>query len=454
MKKRLISPPDSLEKRIKLSADNEYAEKILALPEEKKLHRSVFSAIATAACIVLVASCILVVAIFRPFAPADKDKSVTPKKPWYDLPVGDELFETIDYNPYAELVNADYELPQTEKVLFDKADVVVIGFAENTFTDENIGYFNAQYQQVQSFDDAITMRTLRPIKVVECLKGDYKEKDTLTLAARGYCVTDQNGNLDIADEGDGKFIQKQNVKYIFYMHKYGEDLNGEPLYDTVAVIGCNNVDSLDFEGYRHNDITHDIFMTYADKFKKYDRTDEYPTEHTHREPYLMATEELYPTGYLNYCCEAQAYEMADAVAVVTPSGDIKTSQIISLNPQKSADAPDGSWDFKALYELEVIESLKGDLPQNITLLSDNYWFYSKHSVGYQFNYGTDYRFRLIDQGDVYILYLNRAPEHGENVYKMTTVTNRVWVNADKDFGVCNDPDVNMRYIDIFKAYEK
>ena len=45
-------------------------------------------------------------------------------------------------------------------------------------------------------------------------------------------------------------------------------------------------------------------------------------------------------------------------------------------------------------------------------------------------------------------------KHGENVYKMTTVTNRVWVNADKDSGVCNDPDVNMRYIDIFKAYEK
>ena len=200
------------------------------------------------------------------------------KTSWYNRPVGQEEFETLDDLQDLSGYARGYA---TEQALFDFADVVVVGMLDKTFTDGKIirHDINGKPLPDGTADGAVSVGTLRDMTVLEVLKGDGVG-DSLPYYELG-CVSVQDGKRVLTGVPEDTFIAKQNVKYLFYL-KYPESA-GIPkdfLY-RVADRGVVNIDGLDDNGskkYIDRERFNETKEKYAWLFEKYDRSDERITE--------------------------------------------------------------------------------------------------------------------------------------------------------------------------------
>ena len=113
-----------------------------------------------------------------------------------------------------------------------------------------------------------------------------------------------------------------------------------------------------------------------------------------------------------------------------------------------------SCDVKTLQGMTVLKSLKGETSDSLRLVSDSYWYYCPNTLSYELYSPPAWGFRFIEPGDVYILYLKRMPQYGDDVYRMTTIKQRVWLSAEKAAHQCSDPYTLFRHIDLFLQYKK
>lgn len=145
------------------------------------------------------------------------------REPWYnELPVGDEPFES--YKPeFKEVIIScglviDYENLDT---YIEQADLVIIGYPENTFTSEPYAYYSRENGFVDINGDWYTLDTIRKIKVLDVLKGEL-DTDSINLHVKEVTSWNEDGSFEIKELDSERFIQKKNVKYIFIL----KDANG------------------------------------------------------------------------------------------------------------------------------------------------------------------------------------------------------------------------------------
>lgn len=200
--------------------------------------------------------------------------TLTPKtehQPWYNLPVEKEPFEDMD------IVNSltTHITFNSESEIYDDSELVFIGMPVDTFTEGKQYYFNLNGENVSpDSGDFITGRiTIRNVKIVEMIKGDYPS-DIIKIADRGVTKTYDTGKTQIIDVPSGSSIEKKNVKYIFYVTKSGVPEND--YYYPRLDDGVINIDMLHPE--MNNTVSvqrlNQVKERFASQFKKYDRSAE------------------------------------------------------------------------------------------------------------------------------------------------------------------------------------
>ena len=88
--------------------------------------------------------------------------------------------------------------------------------------------------------------TLRQLTVLDVLKGE-DVGETITYANMGISMSGDDGNEVIMWLPENEFIQKQNVKYIFYL---SESTREDGTYYAASDQGVINIDGLDENGSR------------------------------------------------------------------------------------------------------------------------------------------------------------------------------------------------------------
>ena len=116
--------------------------------------------------------------------------------------------------------------------------------------------------------------TLRELTVLEVLKGD-NVGETITYANMAISGVDDDGTEIIMWLPEYAFIQKQNVKYIFYLK---ESTRKDGIYNAVPDQGVINIDGLDINGSRGKFVTEERYdevkARFGQYFEKYDRSAE------------------------------------------------------------------------------------------------------------------------------------------------------------------------------------
>ena len=163
----------------------------------------------------------------------------------------------------------------SESEIYDDSELVFIGMPVDTFTEGKQYYFNLNGENVSpDSGDFITERiTIRNVKIVEMIKGDYPS-DIIKIADRGVTKTNDTGKTQIIDVPSGSSIEKKNVKYIFYVTKSGVAEND--YYYPRLDDGVINIDMLHPE--MNNTVSvqrlNQVKERFASQFKKYDRSAE------------------------------------------------------------------------------------------------------------------------------------------------------------------------------------
>ena len=368
MKKTVITPNSSLNQKITLQCGDgdAYAKKIVALPTEKKSHKVTWIVSTLAACLMVAVG----LGLFLK----------TPKTPWYnELVVGDELFENYVPKNYGNILssggNRFYpEYDDVDKYISD-ADLVIIGYPENTFTDEQKAPYSREGKFAGEGEEWYTLDTIRKIRVLDVLKGDTNLKN-INLHVKEATMPQEDGSIKIEDTSEFHFIQKQNVKYMFILSKSAE-YNGEPTYyatfDSVINVDGLHTESLD-------EVTAEFFKgvmdKYAEYFEKYNRSAE--AEVTEEKALAYAEDAKY------FKNEAEAYEYSDLVIIGSPKNEFVDDRLVGIDGKLLMT----DYEVKEYYrnevftlrENDVLAVLKGD--ENISTVyipNGTHYYYDQYT---------------------------------------------------------------------------
>lgn len=205
----------------------------------------------------------------------NKDNTDTPQVaevPDYNLEVGHEKFEDMP------VVNASgsYLGYENESEMYDDCDLVVVGMLNETFTD-GVGRkhgLTGEILEPDSQEMVACVSTVRTMTVLEVLKGE-NVGDTLMYANEALSMAGDDGNEVIMWLPENEFIQKQNVKYIFYLN---EASRKDGVYYAASDQGVINIDGLDENGSRGKYVTEQRYdqvkARFGEYFEKYDRSSE------------------------------------------------------------------------------------------------------------------------------------------------------------------------------------
>lgn len=197
-------------------------------------------------------------------------KTSVPETPAYNLDVIHEKFEDMEIAHSS----GSYIGYENEQELYDNCDCVVVGMLTDTFTDGQIKKYGLMGQEVTegSGEKVASVATLRSLTVLEVLKGE-NVGETLTFANAAICSKDTDGTEMILWLPENEFIQKQNVKYIFYLNESSQK-NG--VYYSDPDQGVINIDGLDTNGSRGKFVTEqrydEVKARFGQYFEKYDRS--------------------------------------------------------------------------------------------------------------------------------------------------------------------------------------
>ena len=216
----------------------------------------------------------LIVLIFSCFScnkPVDNE-GLNNNENEYNLPVEKEEFENLDV-AYSHTTHMTY---RTEQELYDDSDYVFIGMPTDTFTECETIYYDAWGNHVKPEDNVriADYSTLRNVKIIEMIKGEL-DSDTIKVADMAAVVTKEDNSRKIVGLPSGTFIQKKNVKYIYYVKKAND--KQVDYYFASMDDGLLNIDGLHTsvnEGIDEYFKMPEMQKKYADKFEKYDRSSE------------------------------------------------------------------------------------------------------------------------------------------------------------------------------------
>ena len=217
-------------------------------------------------------SVILILAMLMGISSCSADTAKKPEIPEYNLEVTHEKFEDM---PVVNSDNSIYGF-ENESEMYDSCDYVVVGMLKDTFTDGVPKRYGLYGQEVQegSGEMAASVATLRELTVLEVLKGD-NVGETITYADMAISGVDDDGTEIIQWLPENKFIQKQNVKYIFYLN---ESSRKDSTFYSDPDQGVINIDGLDINGSRGKFVTEERYdevkARFGQYFEKYDRSAE------------------------------------------------------------------------------------------------------------------------------------------------------------------------------------
>lgn len=447
MKKTVITPNDILNQKIAEQAKNAdgYAKTINALPSEKKSHKVTWIISTIAACLTVAVG--LGIYFKTPNAP---------NKPWYnELVVGDEIFEKYLPKNNGGISNSNRFIPGYDDVdrYIENADLVIIGYPENTFTSDPHAYYSRENGFVTINDDWYTLDTIRKIKVLDVLKGEL-DTDSINLHVSEVAIWKEDGSYEIKELHEFHFIQKKNVKYMFILNE-SDDHNGQKTYYS-GFDSCINVDGLHKSSLREvtDEFFSGVFEKYYDYFVKYDRSDEVEYEPDEKGLYAIS-------GMRYFNNEKDAFDYADVVVVANPKNDLKddirvTSDGKSIATDKEASEYTHDKVF-TLRDMNVLKVIKGDENLNSVYVANNsHYYYDKHTNATELWSGTytPYEDPITKKDSVYLCYLKRDKILGENVYRISGVgcianldgTHQIPIGSKRIY------DLYMRSVDYIKEY--
>ncbi len=328
-----------------------------------------------------------------------------------------EYFETLDQQHISREIDWVYPPPNEEKAYADEADVIVVGYPVNTFTDEQMQYYDRQRNEVTQNDDWYTMDTIRKIKVVEVLKGE-EVGEFINLQVEETYFPNENGVIQLYETHFTDFIQKQNVKYMFYLKELSTFL-GEKTYKNIISAGVN-IDGLHQQSLNkiNRSLFADIIINRYDLFKKYNRSDELE--------YVYDQNKVYsPDYYTSFECEDEAYAYSDLVIMGTPKYDLQDDKIVNENGQEIDLNEAGQFPFGdvvTLRDITVEKILKGDKSlKDVFIATGHHYYYSIHSMQVELHRSheiSNYE-PIWEKGACYIYYLKRDEKLGENAYRIS-----------------------------------
>ena len=220
-------------------------------------------------------SLILICVILFSLGSCNKDNTDMPQVsevPDYNLEVGHEKFEDLP------VVNSSssYLGYENESEMYDDCDLVVVGMLNETFTD-GVGRkhgLTGEILEPDSQEMVACVSTVRTMTVLEVLKGE-NVGDTLMYANEALSMAGDDGNEVIMWLPENEFIQKQNVKYIFYLN---EASRKDGVYYAASDQGVINIDGLDENGSRGKYVSEERYdqvkARFGEYFEKYDRSSE------------------------------------------------------------------------------------------------------------------------------------------------------------------------------------
>ena len=347
--------------------------------------------------------------------------NVKPKEyitmPSKNLIVQTEYFETLDQQYIYREIDWVYPPPNEEKAYADEADVIVVGYPLNTFTDEQMQYYDRERNEVTQNDDWYTMDTIRKIKVVEVLKGE-EVGEFINLQVEETYFPNENGVIQLYETYYTDFIQKQNVKYIFYLKELSTFL-GEKTYKNIISSGVN-VDGLHQQSLNkiNRSLFADVLINRYDLFKKYNRSDELE--------YVYDENKVYsPDYYTSFECEDEAYAYSDLVIMGTPKNDLQDDKIVTddgveIDINEAGQLPRD--EVVTLRDITVEKVIKGDSNlKDVYIATGHHYYYDIHSVQVEFWYShevSNYE-PVWEKGASYIYYLKRDEKLGKNAYRIS-----------------------------------
>lgn len=347
--------------------------------------------------------------------------NVKPKEyitmPSKNLIVQTEYFETLDQQYIYREIDWVYPPPNEEKAYADEADVIVVGYPVNTFTDEQMQYYDRERNEVAQNDDWYTMDTIRKIKVVEVLKGE-EVGEFINLQVEETYFPNENGVIQLYETYYTDFIQKQNVKYIFYLKELSTFL-GEKTYENIISSGVN-VDGLHQQSLNkiNRSLFADILINRYDLFKKYNRS--YELEYVYDENKVYSTD-----YYTSFECEDEAYAYSDLVIMGTPKNNLKDDKIVTdsgkeIDLNEAGQFPFG--DVVTLRDITVEKVIKGDKSlKDVFIATGHHYYYSIHSMQVELWHSDEISHYepIWQKGACYIYYLKRDEKLGENAYRIS-----------------------------------
>lgn len=353
------------------------------------------------------------------------------KAPDTDLVVGDEDFEKILEKSTVIITTCGITYPD-EQSYIDMSDIVIVGYPVNTFTDEPKQYYDRERNEVGPNGAWYTPDTIRQIKVLDVLKGENVPK-TVNLQVTEVLVAKDDGTCAIEELGD-TFIQKQNVKYIFYLKEWST-YNGEKTYRSV-VSGGVNIDGLHQKSlsYVGNELFYNIINNRYDLFKKYNRSDEY---------------------YTSFSSENEAYAYSDLVVIGSPKNDIK-DDLIFTDDGKQIDLNEaGNYlrgEVVTVRDIAVQKVLKGkDNLTDVNIATGHHYYYDVNSVQVEFWHSSEIsNHDPIWQKDAsYIFYLKRDEKLGENAYRISGTQCVLRLDKADDYLYLTSPRIYGMYARMF-----
>ena len=177
-----------------------------------------------------------------------------------------EPFETVPF----EHTHGDYAVYDTEREIYDAAELVFVGSPVKTFTDGEQLYLDLDGNRTEKDSgDVISLAlTLREIRVLDVIKGDAGESVVVAEDAVPVYI---DGKLNkIAGDASGLGIAKQDVKYIYYVGRT-VNVSGTEYRYIIPDRGRVNVDGLDSDSIAAIGETRmaESKTRYSDLFEKY-----------------------------------------------------------------------------------------------------------------------------------------------------------------------------------------
>lgn len=210
--------------------------------------------------------CVLLLALsFSCAKPAQNETGEVTSAPDENTEVTTEPFESMAIVSSQSM----YLTYETEKDLFDSADLVIVGTPAVTFTDGQEHYYNMDLKEVSkdSKEKIASYCTVRDIRVLEVLKGEAG--DTVKVADPAVVKESDAGEKYIWGLDESSYIAKKNAKYVYYLSKSLDD--AVDYYYINLDRGLVNIDGQDdrTKTYVDEKRIEETRERYADLYKKY-----------------------------------------------------------------------------------------------------------------------------------------------------------------------------------------